>query len=68
MLQGHRAKVEQLKDLIAQKDRAAITSQGHLHSLQKQLAEASALVSSLTSDLGASQQSHHNAIQVLLLL
>ncbi len=68
MLQGHSAEVQHLKDLIAQKHKDFSAGQGHLDSLKKQLAEASALVSSLTSDLGASQQSHHNAFQVLLLL
>ena len=68
LLQGHGAEVKQLKGLIAQKNKDFSAGQGHLDSLKKQLAEASALVSSLTSDLGASQQSHHNAFQVLLLL
>ncbi len=57
-----------MKDVIAKKDKESSARQGHLDSLQKQLAEASTQVSSLTSNLEATQQSHHNAVQVLLQL
>ena len=68
VLQGHSGEIEQLKDLIAQQDKAAATRQACVGSLQTQLAESRALVSSLNSKLGASQQSHRDAVQVLLQL
>lgn len=68
VLQGHSGEIEQLKDLMAQQDKAAATRQACVGSLQTQLAESRALVSSLISKLGASQQSHRDAAQVLLQL
>ena len=66
MVQGYSAEVQQLKDVVTKQDKKAVSRQEVVDSLQKQLAEASAQVSSLTSNLGASQQSHNNAVQVLL--
>lgn len=68
MLQGHSAELQGLKDLMAQQDRDASASQALVDSLQKQLADLSSHLSSLTSNLEAAQQSHHNAVQVLLQL
>lgn len=68
MVQGHEVEVQHLQDLIAQKDKNFSARQGVVDSLKQQLAEASALVSRLTSELEVSQQSHHNAVQVLLQL
>ncbi len=68
MLQGHSAELQGLKDLMAQQDRDASASQALVDSLQKQLAELSRHLSSLTLNLEAAQQSHHNAVQVLLQL
>ena len=67
VLQGHSAEVQQLKDVVTKQDKEAVTRQGLADSLQKQLAEASSQVSSLTMNLEATQ-SHHNAVQVLLQL
>jgi uncharacterized protein YPO0396 len=63
VLQSHSDEMEQVKDLMAQQGRAAATRQGDL---QRQLAEASTQVSSLTIDLKTAQQSNNNAVQVLL--
>lgn len=68
MLQGHSAELQGLKDSMAQQDRDASASQALVDSLQKQLAELSRHLSSLTLNLEAAQQSHHNAVQVLLQL
>ncbi len=68
MVQGYNAEVQQLKDVVTQQGKEAVSRQENVDSLQKQLAEASAQVSSLTSKLEASQQSHNNAVQVVLQL
>jgi len=68
VVQGYNAEVQQLKDVVTQQGKEAVSRQENVDSLQKQLAEASAQVSSLTSKLEASQQSHNNAVQVVLQL
>ncbi len=68
MVQGYNAEVQQLKDMVTQQGKEAVSRQEDVDSLQKQLAVASAQVSSLTSKLEASQQSHNNAVQVVLQL
>ena len=68
MVQGHSAKVQQLKDVVTKQDKEAVSTQEDVDSLQKQLAEASAQVSSLTLKLETSQQSNDNAVQVVLQL
>ena len=68
MVQGHSAKVQQLKDVVTKQDKEAVSTQEDVDSLQKQLAEASAQVSSLTLKLETSQQSNNNAVQVVLQL
>lgn len=66
--QGHLAEVKQLKDLITKQERKAVTSETLVDKLQRQLAESSTRVSSLTSTLEAAQKSHKNTVQVLLQL
>jgi uncharacterized coiled-coil protein SlyX len=68
VVQGYNAEVQQLKDMVTQQGKEAVSRQEDVDSLQKQLAVASAQVSSLTSKLEASQQSHNNAVQVVLQL
>ncbi len=68
MVQGHTAELQSMKDLIVKKDKESSARQGHTDSLQKQLAEASTQVSSLTMDLKTAQQSNNKAVQVLLQL
>ncbi len=68
MVQGHSAEVQQLKDVVTKQDKEAVSMQEDVDSLQKQLAEASAQVSSLTLKLETSQQSNNNAVQVVLQL
>ena len=66
MVQGHSAELHSMKDLIAQKDKESSGRQGHLESLQKQLADRSSQVSSLTMDLKTARQTPNIAVQVLL--
>jgi len=68
VVQGHSAEVQQLKDVVTKQDKEAVSMQEDVDSLQKQLAEASAQVSSLTLKLETSQQSNNNAVQVVLQL
>ena len=68
MVQGYSAEVQQLKDVVTKQDKKAVSTQEDVDSLQKQLAEASAQVSSLTLKLETSQQSNDNAVQVVLQL
>ncbi|KAL0042881.1 hypothetical protein WJX79_002266 [Trebouxia sp. C0005] len=60
---GHLAEVKQLKDLITKQERKAVTSETLVDKLQRQLAESSTRVSSLTSTLEAAQKSHKNTVQ-----
>ena len=66
MVQGHSAELQGMKDLIAQKDKESSGRQGHVDSLQKQLADRSSQVSSLTMDLQTARETPNIAVQVLL--
>ncbi len=68
MVQGHTAELHGMKELIVQKDKESSARQGHVDSLQMQLAEALSQVASLTMNLEATHQSHNKAVQVLLQL
>ncbi|KAL0020049.1 hypothetical protein WJX77_009271 [Trebouxia sp. C0004] len=54
---GHSAELQRMKVLIAQKDKESSARQGHMESLQKQLADTSSQVLSLT------RQRHNSAVQ-----
>ncbi len=66
VVQGHQ--FQRLMDVVTKQDEEAVSRQGHVDSLQQQLAEALAQVSSLTLNLETSQQSNNNAVQVVLQL
>ncbi len=68
MVQGHSAEFQRLKDVVTKQDEEAVSRQEDVDSLQQQLAEALAQVSSLTLNLETSQQSNNNAVQVVLQL
>ncbi len=68
MVQGHSTEFQRLKDVVTKQDEEAVSRQEDVDSLQQQLAEALAQVSSLTLNLETSQQSNKSAVQVVLQL
>ena len=66
MVQGHSAELQKMQGLVANKDKESSARQERLDSLQKQLADTSSHVSSLTMELEIARQTLKIAGQVLL--
>ncbi len=66
MVQGLSVELQRMKDVIAQKEEESSAWQGQVESLQKQVADRSSRVSSLTMDLKTARQDPNIAVQVLL--
>lgn len=66
VVQVHSAQLESMQELTAQTNKESSARQGQMESLQKQLADMSSQVSSLTVDLKTARQTPNIAVQVLL--
>jgi predicted nucleic acid-binding Zn-ribbon protein len=66
VVQGLSVELQRMKDVIAQKEEESIGWQGQVERLQKQVADRSSRVSSLTMDLKTARQDPNIAVQVLL--
>ena len=65
-MQGLSVELQRRKDVIAQKDEESSAWQAQVESLQKQVADRSSRVSSLTMELKTARQDPNIAVQVLL--